>query len=209
MATSRAQEPGSMHIRTTLQKRRTRGDGGAALVEAAIGSGLFLTLILGVFEFGALFRNYITVADITRSGARAESAYADDRLADYDTLQAIRRSVGALATSDVEYIVVFKAPAYNSSIASVSATCAAGTAVAGVCNVFHRSDLTAAVSAFGCDAGEVDASWCPTSRQAAVTGPPDYVGVYLKVTHRYMTRILGNTKTLADQTIIRIEPQRQ
>ena len=33
------------------------------------------------------------------------------------------------------------------------------------------------------------------------------MGVYMKVTHRWVTKIFGSTKQLTDQSIIRLEPR--
>ena len=108
--------------------------------------------------------------------------------------------------------MVFKATGYNTSLASLNASCAAGTAVTGVCNVYTPTDLNRPSSDFGCSATtpSPDRFWCPTSRKIAAStaggGPPDYIGVYVKVTHRNIFKIWRSTFTFTDQTIIRIEP---
>jgi len=58
-----------------------------------------------------------------------------------------------------------------------------------------------------------DRFWCPTTRKDARTsingnGPPDYVGVYMSIEHPWITKIFGNQKSLDDQSVIRIEPQK-
>jgi hypothetical protein len=35
---------------------------------------------------------------------------------------------------------------------------------------------------------------------------PDYVGVYVRFDHQWMTGLFGSTKTVTDITVMRIEP---
>lgn len=56
-----------------------------------------------------------------------------------------------------------------------------------------------------------DRFWCPTSRVDTRNGNnragPDYVGVYIQATHRWVTKMFGNTATIRDQSVIQIEPR--
>ena len=59
-----------------------------------------------------------------------------------------------------------------------------------------------------------DRFWCPTSRKVSLQAlsdgsrpGTDFVGVYMKVTHRWVTKMFGTTKQLTDQSIIRLEPR--
>jgi hypothetical protein len=194
-----------MRTRTARQRER-----GAVIVEAAMFTSLFLVLVLGIFEFGYAFRDYLTTANLSRTGARVGSGSGNDTLADYTILQSLKSSSGALSSGQINFIVVFDAGSSNASLASVSATCAAGTAVSGKCNVYKTSDLSRPSSDFGCTSSSPDRYWCPTSRKisasAANGGPPSYLGVYLSVKHTNISGLFGQSKTFKDQTIIRIEP---
>lgn len=70
---------------------------------------------------------------------------------------------------------------------------------------------------FGCittgpNAGQSpDRFWCPGTRKDARsdnnrTGP-DYVGVYIKAEHGWVTKMFGNKTTISDQSVIQIEPR--
>jgi Flp pilus assembly protein TadG len=48
-----------------------RGRRGAALVELAIAMVLLLLLVLGILEFGIMFRNYLSLAEVARAGCRS------------------------------------------------------------------------------------------------------------------------------------------
>ncbi len=51
-------------------RRRTERERGQAVVELALVLPLFLLLLLGIVQFGTLFRDYIALTDATRVGAR-------------------------------------------------------------------------------------------------------------------------------------------
>jgi len=191
---------------------RTR-ERGATLVEASIASMLFFTVLLGLFEFGWAFRDYLSTADIARNASRAGSAAGNSGTADYVIMQSVRKGAGALNTGQLQYVVVFDAGSSNASLSSLSPTCAAGTAVAGVCNVYTAADLARPTSDYGCQVAlpSPDRFWCPSTRRinasASTGGPPNFLGVYVKVRHNAITRFLGSGVTFTDQAILRIEPQ--
>jgi hypothetical protein len=191
---------------------RRRDERGVAIVEASIISLLFFTLLFGILESGLAFRDYLTTANISRSGARVASGHGNEIQADYVIVQALKKAAAGIGNGTVDYVVIFKADDFNTNLASAYPSCAAGTAVANRCNVYRPSDFTRPATDFGCSATipSPDKFWCPTSRKIAASsaggGPPDYIGVYVKVTHRNIFKIWRPTFTFTDQTIIRIEP---
>ena len=54
-------------------KRHSRREGGQAVVELALVLPIFLLLLLGIIQFGTVFRDYIALTDATRVGARQAS----------------------------------------------------------------------------------------------------------------------------------------
>ena len=56
----------------------------------------------------------------------------------------------------------------------------------------------------------LDRYWCPTDRKNSLSGTgTDYVGVWMKIEHPWLTKMFGNTKTLTDSSVIRIEPRKK
>jgi hypothetical protein len=61
---------------------------------------------------------------------------------------------------------------------------------------------------------KVDCRWSPSTRRtvvaprAASSGQPqpDRVGIYMKIDHQYLTGILGETRTITDQSVTLLEP---
>ncbi len=109
-----------------------------------------------------------------------------------------------------------------------------GTDAIGACNIYHRPqaaggafDMATGAAAqpaafyFGCSgsgdpqaANKVDCRWPARNRKTTITprsaSPsenPDYVGVYIKAEHDYVTGVLGDSLTITDGSINLLEPQ--
>jgi hypothetical protein len=194
-----------------MRRRRARGDRGAAMVEAAFITPVFALLIFGILEFGLTFRDYLTVANVSRDSARGASAYGDDLYADYNIIQVAQQSSKGFRPNELQRLVIFDAGSVNGSIRSSSHPahgCLTGGGIPGVCNVYLAADLNRPKSDFGCKSPTaLDGFWCPTGREVRASGPPDYVGVYVKARHDFITGLFGPGMDLTDEIIMRIEPQ--
>ena len=218
----------------TTQRRRCRpaswlrrlrsgepGERGAVLAEAAIILPVVLTLILGVMEFGFIWKDDLAIANGVHAAARIGAASGSDQYADYNILQQIKSGTSGLPSNAIIGVIVWEA----NTITTVPPSCTAligsdsspnpssGIANSGTgvyCNYDRGSDVTGlAKTAFlnSCFSGP-DHWWCPQSRVTTFnsTTTPDFVGVYIRINHNYVTRILGTSRTLTDQAIMRIEP---
>lgn len=58
-----------------------------------------------------------------------------------------------------------------------------------------------------------DRYWCPTTRKVANSDNnrqgPDYVGVWIKAKHPWVTGMFGDNQQMTDQSVIQIEPRRE
>lgn len=188
-------------------------EAGGALVEATFVLPVFFLLLLGVVEFGLAFKDYLTAANMSRTGARVASAAANEALADQRALAALDRASTAVARGAIERIVVYRADGPDSPVPAPCTTSATGVASGPVrCNVYGPTDLGRPPADFGCQTTSPDRFWCPRDRKVAQTGPggpPDFVGVWVKVRHDYLTRIVGNSVELTNRTVMRLEPRRR
>ena len=178
-------------------------------MEGALVLPVFFLILFGIIEFGAAYGNKLGASNTVTSGTRTASAGGNDGFADYFILQSVKKGSSAITPGAVQYVVVFKATGVDSV---PTTTCRNGDPVPGVCNVYEPADFDATKARFGCQTGEdLDEYWCPSGRKTAQTaasgGPPDYIGVYVKVIHQYYTGFFGSTVTLTDQAIIQIEPR--
>jgi len=190
-------------------QRRIGDDRGAVVVEAAIAGLLFITVLMGVVEFGLGFFDYLTTANMSRVGARTGSTLAQDPLADYQILQKLAASTSSMPLSNIQFIVVYKASGIG---ALPNSSCFTASQAANFCNRYTSANLSAATTQFGGTAGKLDAAWPPGSRKvgactSCATGPPDYIGVYISVLHPNVTRLFGNSFQYTDATVIRMEAQ--
>ena len=185
-----------------------RDERGVNVVESAFITPVFIFLVLAVGEIGLAMNDYLAEANAVRAGARVASASGNDIYADYGIVQAVRRESIALERKKVKYVVVYKADAFG---AAPTSTCQSGTPVSGVCNVYTYEDFARPKSDFGClSTKNLDRFWCPTSRKVSLSGTgTEYVGVWMKIEHPWLTKLFGNTKTLTDSSVIRLEPRTQ
>jgi hypothetical protein len=202
-----------MELRMLSRHRRGNGERGATLIESAVVTPVLLLFVFGIFEFGFAFRDYLAVANSTRDAARAASVAGNVRDADYRMLRAIERASAALPDGAIERIVVWEATGPNDAVPS---GCAGGTPQVNVCNVYSAADLTVPEINFGCQevalgdpVDSPDRFWCPSTREVSVGTGLDFVGVYIRITHDYITGLFGDSVVFEDQMILKVEPQEQ
>lgn len=210
-----------------------RGQRGSTLVEAAFITPIFIMLILATAEAGLYMRNYLGVANTVRAGARTASAAGRFAGADLYLVHSMAKESTALPRGAIQYIVVYKASAFG---AAPTTSCRAGVPQSGLCNVYtpahfqmaadqlaeegrHKTALANGQAStldltkiwFGCQTtgphanASPDRYWCPSTRDDTYRNA-DYVGVYMRLDHQWMTRIFGTTADITDQSVIRIEP---
>ena len=88
----------------------------------------------------------------------------------------------------------------------------AAAAAAGTSRTLDESKIWFGCLTSGTHAGlSPDRYWCPGERKDARSdnnrAGPDYVGVWMKVNHKWVTRMFGNLTTMTDQSVIQIEPR--
>jgi len=191
---------------------------GAILVEAAIIAPIAIALVFGAMELGYAYYGKLTVEHMSIAGARVASGNANDVLADYNMLQAIKDAKGGVGASSITKIVIYRATGPNDRVPTACKTAAVvNSSTTRGCNFYTGADLSLASSNFGCvgppgPTTKKDNYWCPTSRKSALlssngNGPPDYVGVYVVGIHSNLVGLFGKTFTFSNDTVIRIEPR--
>lgn len=169
------------------------GDTGAVLVESALVFLLLVTLVFGVIEWGLYIKDANTVTSATRAGARTASAlprqagFADRAAA------AVASSLIALEPGSAEVLWIYRANADGlPDSGSFDIPC-------GVC---HRYEWDAASR----DWRLVWAGWPYASQVACGGQDSDALGVYVRARHRFFTGFFGPDRTVADRTVMRLEP---
>jgi hypothetical protein len=179
---------------------------GAALLEFALVAPILILLVFGIIEYGMFFKDYLTVSNTTRAGARVGSAAGSNADADYQILQAVKTAAAALpgGANSIEWVTIYRSATTGGG---PTATCQTTSSAADRCNVYAPSDFNQPASRFGCGPGSLDSVWCPTTRQDSQAIGPDYVGVWVKTTHNFATKLFGASRTITDSVVMRIEPK--
>jgi hypothetical protein len=201
------------HHRRTAAFRGSSGDRswGAALVEAAFITPVFMMMVLGIMEVGLAMNDDLALAHTVRAGTRVASASGNDLYADYGIIQAVKRESAAIPGTQIKLIVVYRASRFGEE---PPGQCMLGNAIntggttGPACNVYTPDDFDEPKENWGCDEDfELDITWCPSTRVVARSAGPNYVGVWMKVEHKWVTNLFGSTATLTDQSVIRLEPR--
>lgn len=179
-------------------RRRPRpGDErGAVVVEAAIILPVLLLFVLGIIEWGLVFKDLQTVYSATRIGARTASAEPRQSTYPSDVASAVSSGLNAIPQGAWRELWVYKAQPSGMPIGDSGSFATCDTCVR------FTWDNT------GKTWTQVQNTWpaTGTGSQNACAGSPDSLGVYIKVQHDMFTAMFGTSKTLADHTVIRLEP---
>lgn len=205
---------------TRKMRSRLRGDDrGTALLETLLVFPVFMAVVLGIFEFGLIYRDVLTTNEASGTGARTGAVIgpritASGATADYAIIRSVREGLGSIPTSWIDHVVVFKAnaPGAGGPLAQVPAACRAGTAVPGRCNVYDPQEAFLAVqngdaAYFDCPGSGPACAWPATSRE---NGPRvsdiEYLGVYIKLDRPFISGLFGDQFTSEQAVVVRLEP---
>jgi len=185
------------------------GSRGAALIEMAILMPLLILLLIGIFEFGAAFKDFLTTSNSVRVGTRILSAKGDIATADCHALKAAVESMSTATTlSKISSIEIYKA---NS----------AGDQIAGETNTYlYTGSSSDTCSLSLTDPMDVFEGWVisgagvlyPSGDRIVLvedTDPLDLVGLRIKYTHDWLSGFppFRGSINIDEQAIIRLEPQ--
>jgi hypothetical protein len=200
---------------------RFRGDDGATIVEAAFILPIFILIVLGLMEFGLIFRDVLTIRDVVGVAARTGAVQGPDMVsnetADFSMVEDIREGTAGIPVEWIERIVIYEArtPSAGSPISQLAQACkTGGTNTARKCNVYDDpSEAFYAVQQgdtayFQCLGGVGKAcGYNPETRDdGPVVSQIDYVGVYIKLDREQITKMFGDRWTIEEAAIMRLEP---
>jgi TadE-like protein len=183
---------GRRRCRPLFLRRVTWDDRGVAAVEAAIITPIFLLLVVGILEFGLVFKDQLAITSAVRAGARIASA--EPRVATFadDAAAQVAREGGALDMKDVKALWVYRADSsgHPENAGGTFDSCSSD------CVQYAWSG-----TAFVKTGGEWD-----STMQDACQGTQDSVGVYLSFNHPGITHVIFNAIGLSSYTVMRLEP---
>ena len=89
----------------TSRLRNTPRDRGQAMVEFVMVVPLLLLLLLGIFQFGVLFNNYVEITNASRDAVRKGAVSRTSATGVDDVIAAARASASTLKKSDIQVVV--------------------------------------------------------------------------------------------------------
>jgi hypothetical protein len=182
----------------------SKDERGAALIEAAFVIPVLVVIVLGIMEFGLVFASTSTATQASRSGTRVAAVqYA----AAGTTSQAQRTatdSIAAAVSADLKGlggatpvgIAIYKVDPASTSGLPVGGN--PGANLVGGC-----TDRCVRYTWNGTTLAYSSGSWTDPDACGATI---DSIGVYVQANHRYVTGLLGSTRTVTGKTVMRLEP---
>jgi TadE-like protein len=186
----------------THVRRRDSDERGATLVEASLILTLMLMLALGAFEYGMVFRDWLSVTIASREGGRVGASAANFHDSDCVILEAVTGALQSLTSGDVSQVHIYKSsttgtyPGANSSVTNrYRPATAADTSSLVVCGSSTWVEL------------HNGGSWEPDDR-LNTAGSADWIGVRVEFDHEWLTNFLwwNGTVHFSDDAIFRMEP---
>ncbi len=195
---------------TTGVRRSQRGrERGAVVVEAAIITPLIALLVFGIVEFGLIFKDELTVSSAAGAAARTGAAIPKQPNYQEDMLKELNGRLAGLGLRDGDKVVIYKAEDDGllkdaDSQGEIFDTC--------------ENDADANCTAYTWngttdqwDAGSAD--WEPDEQSACRDDSLDpdkdldRIGVYLDVTHDYITGFVGSgSRSVTQRSVYSLEP---
>ncbi len=192
--------------------RRLQGDRGAIIAEAALLTPFFVALMFGMLEFGGAFRDYLTVSNAATAAARTAAIEGNTNDADWWILQAIYKNSQAMPKSQILEVEVFSATS-SPTATSPPSSCTSITLCNNYTGAALQSYLGASVEPTSFSntcvpgSGTPMSNWCPNQRKVDLQDGVDYVGVYIKAQHPWITGMFGSTLTMSQTRVTQLEPQ--
>lgn len=186
-----------------MRRKPDFGQRGSAAVEAAIVTPVVMALFFGVIELGFFFKDYLSVGAAVRSGVRIASASPRILTFAQATADKVAKSGEAMDFSDVQELWVYKASTTTDKPEGRSdfdSGCNTNTCV----KFRWDAGLKKFVKLAGWD-------WLATSQNAcsssSVGGPPDRIGVFLKLRHDWFIKLaFRNPQDISEASIATLEP---
>lgn len=153
-----------------------------------------LTILFGIVEFGAVFRDSLSISSATRAGARTASAEPRASTFMEDTLAATTTAATGVKFSNGAEIFIYRARADGLPASGSPSSCTTA------CNRYVFNSGTWSRSG--------GSGWDPATQQACAGATVDSVGVSMRNNHQAITGFLPflNNLNQRERTVMRLEP---
>ena len=179
--------------RIAMRRRDRADDRGVTAVEAALITPIFMLVVIGIIEYGLVFKDQLAVTSAVRAGARMASA--EPRISTFatDAAAQVAKAGAALPLADVDRLWVYQADASGHPMGPAAPSRPARAS----CVTFRWTG-----SSFVQSGG----SWPSTSAERRVRARRTASGIYLKFKHPGVTKVFFQQMDLTSHTVMRLEP---
>jgi Flp pilus assembly protein TadG len=189
------------------------GERGGAAVDAALVTPVVMALFFGVIELGFVFKDYLAVGGSIRAGVRVASATPRNSGFAQAAANKVVVTGGPINFTKVQEMWVYKVGSATASDKPCVATtslpstipCTARTDF-GDCTVCVKFSWDAGTQAFVPLTGGSYPTWASSSQNACVLGPPDRIGIYMKLKHDPFTAFVYKSFSISEASILTLEP---
>jgi len=179
---------------------------GATMLEFALVVPLLLLLAFGTAEMGLAWVANNRTEGSTSTAARIAASSGSLVEADRSVLQSLKSSLPQEQLDRLDRVVIFKPTNAGGGIPDDCIKAVGSLDESGVpkqCNTYAGATLQGAIPA---DLGASDDSWAPATRKDRLSGPPDYIGVWIRTTYTTKTGTFFRDMTITKTSIYRIQP---
>jgi Flp pilus assembly protein TadG len=173
------------------------GERGAALVETAILIPVVLLITFGMIEFSSAYQSSSVASAASRAGARVASAEALLPTFATDAALAAGTALRTVGSDEPQEMWIYKANDTTGLPASGNFTSCTTKCIKYAWIQSSRTFDTANPTGSG---------WLANTQNACNSTNWDSVGVYVKLKHRFITKLFGANITLSDHAVFRLEP---
>jgi hypothetical protein len=171
------------------------------MVEFSLVFGLLLMLGLGAFEYGMVFRDWLSVTIASREGGRVAASAANYGDADCVILEAATGALQSFDSGEVSEVHIYKSDTSGSYPGATSS-------LTRRYSPFQTGDPSlVACNSSNWNAEHLGSNWEPSDR-VNTSGSADWIGVRVDFEHTWFTDYLWWTGTVdfSDDAIFRMEP---
>lgn len=202
--------------------RRAHGDRGASVVELALVLPLLALLAFAVAEVGLAWTAENRVQSSISTAARTGASAGRIETADVIILSSLQAALPAQDLAGLDRVVIFRADSANGAMpagclrpfGSDLNTPANGSLG---CNSYSGdlvrslTDANASSSGFSssstrCTSSRIDRYFCPWTRKDTLSGPPDWLGIYVRIVHPNPIPFFFDDFTFEKTAVYRIQP---
>jgi Flp pilus assembly protein TadG len=169
---------------------------GAVLVETAILIPVIIVITFGMIEFSSAYQSSSVASASARAAARTASAEALLPTYATDAAAAAATALKTVSADEPVEMWIYRANASGYPESGGFSACTTNC-IKYTWQPSSRTFNTASPSGGG---------WPSTSQNACNQANWDSVGVYVKLNHRFLTRLFGVSISLADHAVFRLEP---